>query len=110
MTRTPGPASEVVLLLDEIDRRLDQLRDLEEQFACDLNPDVTDPNVRGCLKAILTAAAEYGYRVSDSEAEAIMARLPRPAVRAPRIMGEVYRWMLEAMAARVEGSSNPRPT
>jgi presqualene diphosphate synthase len=42
-----------------------------------------------------------------AEAEAIMARLPRPAVRAPRIMGEVYRWMLEAMAAR--GFSPPRP-
>jgi phytoene synthase len=40
-------------------------------------------------------------------AEAIMAHLPRPAVRAPRIMGEVYRWLLEAMAAR--GFAPPRP-
>jgi presqualene diphosphate synthase len=42
-----------------------------------------------------------------AESEAIMARLPRPTVRAPRIMGEVYRWMLEAMAAR--GFAPPRP-
>jgi phytoene synthase len=40
-------------------------------------------------------------------AEAIMARLSRPAVRAPRIMGEVYRWLLEAMATR--GFAPPRP-
>jgi phytoene synthase len=33
-------------------------------------------------------------------ADAIMARNPRRVVRAPRIMGEVYRVMLEGMAAR----------
>jgi phytoene synthase len=39
-------------------------------------------------------------------ADGIMVRLPRPAVRAPRIMGEVYRWLLEAMASR--GFAPPR--
>ena len=41
-----------------------------------------------------------------AEAEKIMARSPRRAVRAPRIMGEVYRGVLEGMAAR--GWSPPR--
>jgi phytoene synthase len=34
------------------------------------------------------------------EADAIMARNPRRTVKAPRIMGEVYRVMLQAMMAR----------
>jgi presqualene diphosphate synthase len=41
-----------------------------------------------------------------AQAEAIMARNPRPTVRAPRIMGEVYRSILETMVAR--GWSPPR--
>jgi len=41
-----------------------------------------------------------------AEAAAIMARAPRPAVKAPRIMGEVYRSILERMAAR--GWNAPR--
>ena len=40
-------------------------------------------------------------------AHAIMAASPRRAVRAPRIMGEVYRLMLEGMAER--GFAPPRP-
>jgi phytoene synthase len=40
------------------------------------------------------------------EADAIMARSPRHAVKAPRIMGEVYRAILEGMIAR--GWSAPR--
>jgi phytoene synthase len=34
------------------------------------------------------------------EADAIMASAPRHTVKAPRIMGEVYRSILEGMAAR----------
>jgi phytoene synthase len=41
-----------------------------------------------------------------AEAEAIMARAPRRAVRAPRIMGKVYRAMLDRMVAR--GFAPPR--
>jgi phytoene synthase len=40
-------------------------------------------------------------------AHAIMAAAPRRAVRAPRIMGEVYRLILEGMAER--GFAPPRP-
>jgi phytoene synthase len=40
------------------------------------------------------------------KADAIMARSPRRVVRAPRIMGQVYRVMLEGMAAR--GWAPPR--
>jgi presqualene diphosphate synthase len=39
-------------------------------------------------------------RTHFMEAAAIMARSPRQTVRAPRIMGEVYRSMLEGMVAR----------
>jgi squalene synthase HpnD len=41
-----------------------------------------------------------------SSAGAVMSRNPRRLVRAPRIMGEVYRVMLEGMAAR--GWTSPR--
>jgi phytoene synthase len=41
-----------------------------------------------------------------AEAEKIMARLPRQSVRAPRIMGLVYRAMLDRMVAR--GFTPPR--
>ena len=46
-------------------------------------------------------------RTHFAEAGTIMAGLPRAAVRAPRIMGEVYLWMLEGMAER--GFAPPRP-
>ena len=39
-------------------------------------------------------------RTHFMEADAIMARSPRQTVRAPRIMGEVYRSILEGMVAR----------
>jgi phytoene synthase len=45
-------------------------------------------------------------RGAFAEADAIMARCPRRTVRAPRIMGKVYRQMLEDMVAR--GWSWPR--
>ena len=42
------------------------------------------------------------------QAEAIMARNPRRAVRAPRIMKEVYRVILEGMMARGWGPPRER--
>jgi len=53
--------------------------------------------------AQLVKAARFHFE----EAGAIMAACPRHAVRAPRIMGEVYRLMLAQMAAR--GFAAPRP-
>jgi len=54
------------------------------------------------------ACAELVERAREhfAQADAIMARLPRRSVRAPRIMGLVYRSMLDRMAAR--GWSPPR--
>jgi phytoene synthase len=46
--------------------------------------------------AVVVARAESHY----AEAEAVMARSRRRAVRAPRIMGTVYRAILHGMAAR----------
>ncbi|MCC7348795.1 MAG: squalene/phytoene synthase family protein, partial [Variibacter sp.] len=53
-----------------------------------------------CLPVVEWARRHY------AEADAIMARAPRRTVRAPRIMGEVYRAILEGMAAR--GFAPPR--
>jgi phytoene synthase len=47
-----------------------------------------------CSRIVEKARAHF------MEADAIMARSPRHAVKAPRIMGEVYRSILEGMAAR----------
>jgi presqualene diphosphate synthase len=43
-----------------------------------------------------------------AEADAIMARSPRQAVKAPRIMGAVYRSILEGMVARGWGAPRER--
>jgi squalene synthase HpnD len=55
---------------------------------------------RAC--AVLADRARQHY----AEADKIMARSPRRAVRAPRIMGEVYRAILDGMVAR--GWAAPR--
>lgn len=55
---------------------------------------------RACLPVIDRARMHFG------EADRIMARCPRATVRAPRIMADVYRTMLEQMVRR--GWSPPR--
>lgn len=56
---------------------------------------------RACAP-LVTAARDH-----FASADAIMAKAPRRAVRAPRIMGAVYRLILEDTAAR--GFAPPRP-
>lgn len=58
--------------------------------------------------ALGTACAVVVARVREhfAEAEKVMARCARRAVRAPRIMGEVYRLLLDQMVAR--GWAPPR--
>jgi phytoene synthase len=55
---------------------------------------------KACEKLVERARAHF------AEADKVMARSPRQAVRAPRIMGEVYRSILEGMVAR--GWAAPR--
>ena len=57
---------------------------------------------RACAVVVALAKAAFG------EADAIMAQSPRRIVRAPRIMGEAYRALLEALIAR--GFAPPRQT
>ncbi len=57
------------------------------------------------LGAACAELVERAYR-HFAEADAVMARAPRRTVRAPRIMGKVYRSMLDRMVAR--GWSAPR--
>ena len=54
-----------------------------------------------CAAIVALARQEF------ADAGAIMAQSPRRAVRAPRIMGEAYRLILEALIAR--GFAPPRP-
>jgi squalene synthase HpnD len=60
-----------------------------------------NPNLgQACGEVVERALGHFG------EAEIIMARAPRRAVRAPRIMGKVYRAMLDRIVAR--GFAPPR--
>ncbi len=62
---------------------------------------ITDARITAACNVVAERA-----RAHFAEAEAIMARTPRRQVRAPKIMGEVYRQMLAEMTAR--GWSAPR--
>ena len=55
---------------------------------------------QACAQLVESARGHF------AEAEVVMARSPRAAVRAPRIMGEVYRAILEGMVER--GWAAPR--
>jgi phytoene synthase len=62
---------------------------------------LSHPALPQVCDAVVARAREH-FR----EADAIMARNPRRTVRAPRIMGKVYRCLLEGMVAR--GWAAPR--
>ena len=96
------------------------LRDLDEDAAMgrlylprealrDAGVIATDPvtvlanPMLGAVCAVLVEAAKTDF----AEAGAIMAASPRRAVRAPRIMGEAYRLILDQLIAR--GFAPPRP-
>jgi presqualene diphosphate synthase len=68
-----------------------------------------DPKAALRSATLGTACAELVARAREhfAQAEAIMARLPRKSVRAPRIMGLVYRAILDRLVER--GWSAPRP-
>jgi squalene synthase HpnD len=62
---------------------------------------LTDPAIgKPCAAIVALAKAEF------EQARAIMARQPRRVVRAPRIMGQAYRLILDALIAR--GFAPPR--
>jgi squalene synthase HpnD len=63
---------------------------------------LVSPRLADACATVVTRA-----RAHFAEAATIMARAPRRTVRAPRIMGEVYRAMLDGMVAR--GWAAPRP-
>jgi phytoene synthase len=67
-----------------------------------------DPKAALRSATLGTACAELVTRAREhfAQAETIMARLPRKSVRAPRIMGLVYRAILDRLVAR--GWSAPR--
>jgi presqualene diphosphate synthase len=68
----------------------------------------SDPEVVAANPRLGAACDFLAYRAREHFAKAneIMARNPRRAVRAPKIMGEVYRQLLEDMIAR--GWARPR--
>ena len=70
--------------------------------------DATDPATvlaHPALGKICAALVEFA-KINFQKANAIMAKNPRRVVRAPRIMGEAYRLILEALMAR--GFAPPR--
>jgi phytoene synthase len=71
---------------------------------------ITTNDPKAALRSAMLgqACAELVARAREhfAQAEAIMARLPRKSVRAPRIMGLVYRAILDRLVAR--GWSAPR--
>jgi presqualene diphosphate synthase len=95
------------------------LRDLDEDAAVgrlylprealqEAGIETTEPASALASPALGAACAPVSGRARKhfAEADAIMARNPRRTVRAPRIMGEVYRSYLEGMTAR--GWAPPR--
>ena len=70
--------------------------------------ETTDPDATLASRRLADACAVIVGRAREhfAQAQLIMARSPRRAVRAPRIMAEVYRAMLDGMDAR--GWSSPR--
>ena len=70
--------------------------------------DTIDPVTALRSPALAKACAEVVERARTHfrEADKIMARSPRKAVRAPRVMGEVYRSILDRLVAR--GFAAPR--
>ncbi len=95
------------------------LRDLDEDAAlgrlylpgsalCAAGIAATDPATALASPALATVCGEVVVRARGhfAEADAIMARNPRRTVRAPRIMAEAYRLILDSLVAR--GWSRPR--
>jgi presqualene diphosphate synthase len=62
---------------------------------------LADPRLAEACAPVIARAREH-----FAEAAKIMARCPRPSVRAPRLMGEVYQAILRGVAAR--GFAPPR--
>jgi presqualene diphosphate synthase len=95
------------------------LRDIDEDAAigrlylprealADADITATDPLVVAASPSLAQACAPVVDRAREhyAEAEFVMSCCPRVAVRAPRIMGAVYRAILEGMVAR--GWAPPR--
>jgi presqualene diphosphate synthase len=89
------------------------LRDLDEDAAVgrlylpyealsDAGIATTDPKTVVASPGLAQVCTQLVERARNHfvEADQVMARSPRAAVRAPRIMGEVYRSILEGMVAR----------
>jgi phytoene synthase len=96
------------------------LRDLDEDAAAgrlylprealnDAGITATDPDTVLCSPMLGKACAQIIDRARHhfAEADKVMTRCPRKGVRAPRIMGEVYRSILDRLIAR--GFKAPRP-
>lgn len=105
-----GRALQLTNILRDLDEdagigRLYLPREALDQAGIDTSDPATalrSPNLsQACVQLVARARAHF------VEADAIMARCPRRVVKAPRIMGAVYRIMLEGMVAR--GWSAPRP-
>jgi phytoene synthase len=98
-----GRALQLTNILRDLDEdagigRLYLPREALDQAGIDTSDPITalrSPNLsQACAQLVERARAHF------VEADAIMARCPRRTVKAPRIMGEVYRCILEGMVLR----------
>ena len=109
LARHLGRALQLTNILRDIDEDADIGRlYLPREALAEAKIETTDPRAAIASPTLATACGIVAKRAQRhfAEAEKIMARAPRRAVRAPRIMGEVYRRILEGMIAR--GWAPPR--
>jgi presqualene diphosphate synthase len=104
-----GRALQLTNILRDLDedagvRRLYLPREALERAGIDSIDPVTV--LRSAELAKACAEVVERARTHFHEADKIMARIPRKAVRAPRVMGEVYRSILDSLVAR--GFEAPR--
>jgi phytoene synthase len=98
-----GRALQLTNILRDLDEDADVGRlYLPREALHEAGIETTDPitALRSPVLAKVCGTLVEQARQHFTEADVIMARSPRPAVRAPRIMGEVYRSILEGMVVR----------
>jgi len=104
-----GRALQLTNILRDVDEDADVGRlYLPREALIEAKIETTDPHAALASPALATACNIVVKRAQRhfAEAEKIMVRSPRRAVRAPRIMGEVYRRILDGMLMR--GWAPPR--
>jgi phytoene synthase len=98
-----GRALQLTNILRDLDEDADVGRlYLPREWLTEAGISTSDPMTALRSSGLATVCNRLAERAREhfAQANTIMARSPRPAVKAPRIMGEVYRIILDGMVAR----------